>query len=356
MNFVSIIIGFKNRDIERVINTLNSFEGQTDKKFELIFVNYGSEEKLTVELEITLSSYSFIKYVYVESRGLIWNRSHALNIGILRATGDLIVFSDIDLIVPVNFIENIKHLDYYDKFYTFQCYYLPKYHKGFNLSEIKFKNIEFGYVGLCSISLNNLCLVNYFNEFYQLWGLEDDDLYRRLEQKGINRINNNITQYPIIHQYHDFQKHKAPTLWSTICLNNFYSNFEFNNFNSGKCLSFTDRPALSSFFSNNWTNGTQLSFYDEPHLSYYLFYQQFAILQSNDLCFFNLSIDKKRKNGYDKFFKFKEYFINNDQITKPKFEIIKEFIFYFIGVQRDKILDYYFHYDTSNLFLILIKK
>jgi len=94
----SFIISFQNRDLIRVKKSLDSLQNQTIQNFEVIFVNYGSYENVTAELETLLLNYSFCKYIYTETRGLLWNKCVALNIGINNSTGENIIISDIDII------------------------------------------------------------------------------------------------------------------------------------------------------------------------------------------------------------------------------------------------------------------
>jgi hypothetical protein len=84
-NTISIVIGFKDREISRVKNSLDSLSLQnSDINFEVIFVDYGSEEECSNQLLLLMHNFSFVKYVKVNSRGWFWNRSHALNIGVTK--------------------------------------------------------------------------------------------------------------------------------------------------------------------------------------------------------------------------------------------------------------------------------
>ena len=107
---VTIIYGFRNRDIERVKRSLDSLRDQTDQFFKVIFVDYGSEENVSVLVKDLIAQYNFCTYLYNETRGMPWNRAHALNSGIRIATTEYVFTADIDLIFTENFIAKTKKL------------------------------------------------------------------------------------------------------------------------------------------------------------------------------------------------------------------------------------------------------
>jgi hypothetical protein len=287
---------------------------------------------------------------------LLWNRANALNIGLQQTIGDIIVFSDIDLILPTNFVEKVKKLNYTKCFYTFQCYYLPTLNFVFDLTEAKKQNIEFGYVGLCSLSKNQISLIGGFDEYYQVWGLEDDDLYSRLAENKFDRICCSIEDYPILHQFHEFQKNKSPNFWSVAALDRHYSKLGDRNFEIDFTINSLDRPALDIFLNSKWKNSIRLSFYDEHHLSFYLFYSIFFSLKSNETCYFEFTEFKARTTIIDNISNFLLGKKNVKKISKINISEVTHFIHYFIGVQRKLILDYYFQSSNEYLLLILVKR
>ena len=105
---LSIIFGFKNRDTVRVRRCLDSLQQQSLKEFHVCFVDYGSEDNVSGEIQALVQRYSFCKYVHVPSQGQFWNRGHALNIGVRQSKpSEYILTTDIDLVFPPNFIENL---------------------------------------------------------------------------------------------------------------------------------------------------------------------------------------------------------------------------------------------------------
>ena len=103
--FLSIIVPIYN--VEKYIGSLvNSLVKQTNKNFEVIFIDDGStDESIRILKEIMVGSeqeFSF-KLLQQVNQGL----SSARNIGILNATGEYIFFLDSDDEIEINFVETI---------------------------------------------------------------------------------------------------------------------------------------------------------------------------------------------------------------------------------------------------------
>jgi len=59
MPHFSIITALRNRDAERVKNSLNSLAAQQYTDFELIFIDYGSSPEVTAQIKPLVESDSF---------------------------------------------------------------------------------------------------------------------------------------------------------------------------------------------------------------------------------------------------------------------------------------------------------
>lgn len=207
---LSLIFGFKNRDGSRVRRCLDSLAEQEFDQFEVIFVDYGSEPECRKEIEPIVKSYGFTRYVYCETRGRPWNRAHALNIGIRLARSELVMTADIDLLFSEFSLKRM--IDGYDGKVALHagCYLLPE---GFdNWNELSSHKSRYGKP--CKEALGILLLpkcvfeeVGGFDEFYQFWGAEDEDLGSRLDMIGYERQFLNIDDYPLYHQWHPVQNY-----------------------------------------------------------------------------------------------------------------------------------------------------
>ena len=210
----SIIVGFRNREIDRITKSLNSLADQSFKDFELIFIDYGSDEQIASTLEPIINNYSFAKYIYSDTRGWFWNRAHALNTGTKIAKGEILVFYDIDLIIEQDFVQKLTQLDFENSFHTFSCFYLPE---GFELENKDLKrdgiHYEQNYVGLCAVKKNHVVDICGFDEYFMVWGAEDDDFYNRLNKVGLVKIQKSAVDYKVFHQWHKSDSPNIPSPW-----------------------------------------------------------------------------------------------------------------------------------------------
>jgi len=204
---ISVVIGYKNRDTERVQHALDSISGQTMKDLEVIFVDYGSDEEYQAKIKPLVESYPFAKYHYNETRGMPWNRSHALNTGIRLAKADYVLLGDIDWVYGLETFDEMYSLVSEDVRVFCRNYLLPE-HIPFDTS--LYQNIpsdltithEKGGGGAHLISKKQLEKIHGYDEYYCFWGVEDRDLYSRLDQLGIESVGIDISSFPVFHQWH----------------------------------------------------------------------------------------------------------------------------------------------------------
>ena len=149
----SIIIAFRDRELSRVENCLNSLVQQKYQDFEIIFVDQGSKILLSEQLNVLLNSYENTKYIFNNSRGYYWNKSNALNIGIKAAKGEFVIIADVDLIFPEYFLELIlqKVTDF--NFITFNSLYLAEYQDAqILLKNSQESNLYTGFIGFVLVA------------------------------------------------------------------------------------------------------------------------------------------------------------------------------------------------------------
>lgn len=209
---LTIVFGFRDRDLERVRRSLDSLAEQTFSSFRVVLVDYGSGAETIKETRQLVESYSFCEYVYSDSRGLPWNRSHALNTGVRRAESDFVMTTDVDMIFPPDFLTVV--MDRASAESALYCYnhFLPE---GFSdwhrLGETAHYLRPAGRAarGGCQVVAAEIFRrLGGFDEYYRYWGLEDHDFHWRLMQAGLREIwlNDRTTLY---HQWH------PPLDWQT---------------------------------------------------------------------------------------------------------------------------------------------
>ena len=100
---ISIVIPTKNRP-DDVVRCINSISNQTLEPYEIVIVDASDSNELK-EIQSNFSKLN-INYIHTEKPGLTIQR----NIGIRECKGDIIVFSDDDMIWDINYLKEILYV------------------------------------------------------------------------------------------------------------------------------------------------------------------------------------------------------------------------------------------------------
>lgn len=188
---ISIIYAHRNRDAARIKASFFSLSQQKIQNFEVVFVDYGSGEELSKELQRIAEDFSFVRFYHLPVPQLLWNKSKALNYGIVKAKGEYIFIADADLIFHPEATTLWQHLQNPEKFHLFRLGYLDKTESLKFSPHYKFENLNparFGDVnGMILSSKKSFEEVNGLDEFFHFYGAEDEDLFGRLENSGYQR-------------------------------------------------------------------------------------------------------------------------------------------------------------------------
>ncbi|QYA24016.1 glycosyltransferase [Gramella sp. MT6] len=185
---IAIIYAHRKRDVERIRLSFESLKKQSSKNFEVIFVDYGSNAPLTEDLKKLMGEYDFVSPFFLPVPQLLWNKSKALNYGVLQSKASYIFIADVDLIFPPKAIERLEQLKKPESFFLFKMGYLDQ-DTSSNLMELQgFDDLKASRVG----EVNGMVLaprgaflkVNGFDEFFHFYGAEDVDLFSRFETAG----------------------------------------------------------------------------------------------------------------------------------------------------------------------------
>jgi glycosyltransferase involved in cell wall biosynthesis len=255
---ISIIFGYRNRELWRVKNCLDSLQAQSFKDFEVVFIDYGSDHALALEIKGLVQSYSFAKYFYNHTLGMPWNRAHALNTGVRLSSHDYILFGDIDLIYTERFLEALSgHIKENYQVYS-SVYFLPE--KLTDLKQIlsgNWKHYKYsgktGKGGVHLIKRSTIEEIRGYDEYYAFWGVEDRDLYTRLDKLGIKSAWIDHEKTPVFHQWHTeasgANRNFFPDRWWENMNIHYQRNIENlirNDINWGKLLGTGDRPVFNA--------------------------------------------------------------------------------------------------------------
>src|SRR5680860_496513 len=140
--FVTIVYANRNRDLKRIKASFDSLKCQTDVIFRVVFVDYGSKEPSVDNLKQLCNSYEFVTPYFLPVSQLLWNKSIALNYGILQTQSPYIFIADVDLIFHPETVTLFNKLAVEDKFFLFSLGYLDraeseKLIKSYNFEDLK---------------------------------------------------------------------------------------------------------------------------------------------------------------------------------------------------------------------------
>ena len=378
----SLVVSYKNREIDRVKRFLDSLLWQTFQDFELVILDYGSEVGLQTSIQLLVQQYKFVRYFYTETRGHLWNQSQALNLAVSHTRGDKIVVLDADLIFAPDFMQSTDQMFSPDHFIRYKYYYLPEsfqaYDKLFDGSfnpSSRFETTRETNFGLLTISKDVFFKVGGYEEFYRLWGLNDLDFVKRMKSAGVEAIAASA-QIKVYHQWHAKVRNFLPKGWYSTMLKHYQSsNYSHSQvLQPTKMLTLNDRPALRFTLENGLNPPTNTFQFEYPkeqsyvkfsHLferlasgEYILIHQQFELIKlpmktkwSRVFHFLN-RIFLKMGLSY-RWVDLKSYY--SEVISK---EEIRDFLFYFIINNEEKLLDYYFDYQSKHneIWCVMYKK
>lgn len=231
---VSVIITTYNKT-QHVRNIILSLNNQSFQPDELILADDGSSEDIKNNVKDLIPACKFkVKFVTQEDKGFRAGKNR--NNGAKEASGDFLVFFDQDLIFTKNYLEQIVATQKKNFFYTgFPIWLTESQSKAIDTDTItncRFDSIvstdqkkyiikqyqkEYLYTLLHKYKLrktgpslrscatafykNDFIKVNGFDESFQGWGYEDDDLGVRFHAAGIKGFNPIKTEYSL-HCYH----------------------------------------------------------------------------------------------------------------------------------------------------------
>ncbi len=204
---LSLVLTYRDRELEIVKRCLTSLQVQSDQGFEVFLVNYGSSESFTLKLEELIKSYNFINYIYVPTYGQLWNKSRAINIALQKSCTDLLCVADIDLLFHSNFVQKSKQLFKEKEIVYFKTGFLNQETTWENLS---FANSKVSFssnkevTGITLYQTEVLKEINGYDEFYHGWGAEDTDVHLRLKNAGYS-VHFYDQEILVKHQWHPKQ-------------------------------------------------------------------------------------------------------------------------------------------------------
>jgi GT2 family glycosyltransferase len=264
---LNIIYSYRNRDVQRIEKSLNSLRNQSEKKFCVHFVDYGSHSEQAKKVQALVENFSFVKYVYYPTNLQPWNKSKALNSVIKNLDDGFCFVADIDMIFHPNFIAYAAAMQKANTAVYFKVGFLSeaetKQDKRFNDYVINFESTSEA-TGLTLFPVKAIKKINGFDEFYHFWGAEDTDIHVRLKNDGCKIIFYD-EKILLLHQWHvSYRKSEVKELSEELQLSGIV---KLNH----QHLKYASKSLTTKVNSENW--GTPLSnksyelllsFNDEP--------------------------------------------------------------------------------------------
>lgn len=224
MTALSIVFGFRDRDVKRVERCLVSLSQQTFTDFEVLFVDYGSQSQTAQAVRKVVEQYDFAHYIYTETRGYAWNRSHALNIGGKQASGDYLMTTDVDMIYPPDFLDVFMAHAADNLEIHIAPHLLPENFSDWantNSYRDKFETGTNSMRGACQMIASRVFHeMRGYDEYYRYYGVEDRDMSHRLRLMGIEEkwLNDKTAMF---HQWHPSADYETrtimpDTIWSAM--------------------------------------------------------------------------------------------------------------------------------------------
>ena len=213
---ICVIIPIRNRSGTQLENTINSIliQDYPGDLIKIVLIDYASEEKFSFRYR-KMCREKGIRYLKVETAG-VWNKAHCLNCGIRSARETFIFCIDSDIILACDYLR--KGIELLMKkplsvVYS-QCMDLsekikmptPETINPIIINELKESAIPRS-SGIMNAGINMTYTHFYkkirgYDESFQGWGSEDNDIFKRFEHFGLKSRSLSGSSF-YLHQWHE---------------------------------------------------------------------------------------------------------------------------------------------------------
>lgn len=199
---ITVVIGSRNRADYRLENALRSIRSQTYPAdlIRIVVVDYGSDSDCAARAAEMCRRHG-AKYVRVDDVK-IWSRSRCLNVGIRHANTKFLLSSDADIVFPPDYLSSCVEVlrAAPTSIVGSVMLDLPEQTAGILEESARTgSELQFGswkrwcrprhdhpfHPSICATYTAFFHVVRGYDEFYEVWGNEDEDLYRRFRYLGL---------------------------------------------------------------------------------------------------------------------------------------------------------------------------
>ena len=189
---ITVLYAYRNREPERVRQSLLSLEQQSHSGFQVLLVDYGSTNAYASAVQAVVNSFDFATYAYVGHQGLLWCKARALNYGISQLQTPWCLISDVDVLFHTDLMAHLYQQTLReDCFFLADIGYLPPKYRINNFANFNFEARQPKHIhetfGVGLFPTKALRKVKGVDTFFHFYGSEDEDLNWRLEQAGFTR-------------------------------------------------------------------------------------------------------------------------------------------------------------------------
>jgi len=243
MTELTVVIPFRNREPERVVNAWRSVKAHTSLACKCIVSDLGSRPEILAALKTAALEEDFL-LLENQGQGLPFNKARAVNIGAKAAETELVCVLDADMRLFDGVLDYIA-----GKIKVDEVYYLENRWPNTAKADPKRSRIALSYgvfQVLHRVWFERLCG---FNEAIEFWGDEDNDWARRLRDHGVKQIILGAKDFYMTHVWHVSENqpsHRPKTAeWHTLELELRSALTGMGTQGWGKQISFEDRPILA---------------------------------------------------------------------------------------------------------------
>lgn len=212
---ITVVVPVRNRSGDRLSNCLRSLRWQDVPagSVEIVVSDFGSDPHHARSIDALAAQFSTV--IERNSTGGLWNRSRALNLGVQAATGRLVMCTDADMIFAPDFLASVlrAHAASADALVVCRCHDLPQ-----EVAEQPWQVADFEALrdkslqrdttgtGACQVARRAFFTdVRGYDEAFEHWGAEDDDMLHRAQQYGLSVVWLPTTT-AMLHQWHPTMK------------------------------------------------------------------------------------------------------------------------------------------------------
>ena len=205
---IDILIPIRDRPIEHLIKCIESFDrNDTGIDVQVTLLDYGSTPSNLKNYRNLAEKFKGRLLEY-KNPTRNWNKSKCLNLGIAHSGSKFLMVLDADMILQKGFIElslktireqpySIINSQVYDmKKDDKVSFYNP--HERYQVRKTDFNNITTAINFTWTLAYK---YIGGFNENFEIWGGEDDDVFLRLRRLGLQQVSLH-DQVVVLHQWH----------------------------------------------------------------------------------------------------------------------------------------------------------